>query len=430
MLVPIAASETHLAQQNITRRLVAILAADIVGYSRLMGEDEEGTLATLHAHRDVMDRLIGEHDGRVFGGAGDSLMVEFPSPVQAVRCAARIQEELERRNADLPEARRMKWRIGVNLGDVMVEEDDLLGDGVNIASRLEGLAAPGGICISDSVYQQIRNKVHLGYEDLGKHSVKNIAEPVAAYRVLTSPEFAGKVLAARSKGWRWAGLIAIAVVVVAAGGVVAWLRPWAPAEKPASVASSGLPQIARPTRHFRVDRPADLADADALTIYDRIRADMLAVYRKSGNPLAADFQTWRRYNVTPYLSDTHGERYVSNYANPRARAYGKAENAGTLPEGSILAKDSFEVTDRGDVLTGPLFLMEKMSTGFNPEGRDWRYTMIMPDGGLFGTTNGEGSDRVEFCIDCHQAAGDEEDHLFFVPEPHRVRFLNPEQTAD
>ncbi len=419
-----------MGQQNVTRRLVAILAADIVGYSRLMGEDEEGTLRTLHAYRDVMDRLIGEHDGRVFGGAGDSVMAEFPSPVQAVRCAVRIQDELERRNAELPEERRMQLRIGVNLGDVMVEEGNLLGDGVNIASRLEGLAIPGGICISDSVYQQIKNKVHLGYEDLGEHSVKNIAEPVAAYRVLTTPEAADKVLAARTTDRRWAALAAFVVLAVAAVGVMAWLWLWAPTEKPASVEPTGFSQIVRPTRHFRVERPADLADADALTIYDRIRGAILTMYRTSGNPHAAVYQTWRRYNVTPYLSATHGELYVNNYANPQAKAYGKAENAGTLPEGSVLAKDSFEVSDRGDVLTGPLSLMEKMPPGFNPEGRDWRYTMIMPDGILFGTTKGERSERVEFCMECHIAAGDEQDHLFFVPKPHRRRFLNLDQTSD
>ncbi len=126
------------------------------------------------------------------------------------------------------------------------------------------------------------------------------------------------------------------------------------------------------------------------------------------------------------MSATHGKRYVNNYANPRAKAYGKAEKAGTFPEGSVLSKDSFEVTDHGDVLTGPLYLMEKMNAGFNPESRDWRYTMIMPDGSLFGITNGENSGRVEFCAECHRIAGDDRDHLFFVPGKHRVQFLNLE----
>ncbi|MFQ6018297.1 MAG: adenylate/guanylate cyclase domain-containing protein, partial [Kiloniellaceae bacterium] len=288
-----------MAQQNVARRLVAILAADVVGYSRLMGEDEEGTLGTLRAHREVVDRLIREFDGRIFSGAGDSVMAEFPSPVQAVRCAVHIQEELGRRNAELPEARRMHFRVGVNLGDVMVEEGNLFGDGVNIAARLESLAAPGGICISDTVYQQIRNKVSLGYEDLGEHSVKNIAEPVTAYRVLTTPEAAGKVIGgkgARMIGRRRAVLAATVLVAALGGGVVAWLRPWAPAVEPTSEEPMAFPQIARPTRHFRVERPAELADADALTIYDRIFRVMVAGYRKSGNRHAEVYSTWRRYN--------------------------------------------------------------------------------------------------------------------------------------
>jgi class 3 adenylate cyclase len=410
-----------MAHENVARRLVAILAADVVGYSRLMGEDEEETLKTLRAYREVIDGLVGEHDGRVFAGAGDSVMAEFPSPVQAVRCAVRIQEELERRNAGLPEARRMHLRIGVNLGDVMVEEGNLFGDGVNIAARLQSLASPGGICISDSIYQQIRNKLPFGYEHLGEHSVKNIAEPVVVYRVLTAAEAAGKLLGGkgpRTRSMRRATVAAIMVLGVAAAGIVVWLRPWMPGMEPESEEPSAFSRVVRPTRHFRVERPAELADADALTIYDRIR-NFSTVYH-----------IWRRYNTAPYLSATHGKRYVNNYANDAAKAYGRFEEAGTLPVGSVLAKDSFEVTDRGDVVTGPLTLMEKMQPGFNSEGRDWRYTMIMPDGALFGTTNGEGSERVEFCVECHIAAGDEQDHLFFIPEQHRTRFLNPQKSPD
>jgi class 3 adenylate cyclase len=128
------------------RRLAAILAADVVGYSRLMGEDEEGTLATLRRTRELLDGLIADFDGRVFGGAGDSVMGEFSSPVQAVRFAIRFQEEIEEQNADLPAPRRMRFRIGINLGDVMVENDNLFGDGVNIAARIQALADPGGVC--------------------------------------------------------------------------------------------------------------------------------------------------------------------------------------------------------------------------------------------------------------------------------------------
>jgi len=181
---------------------------------------------------------------------------------------------------------------------------------------------------------------------------------------------------------------------------------------------------AKPTRHFRVERPAALTGADALTIYNRILDDMVAGYRLSGVPLTEGYRLWRRYNTVPYRSAQHGERYVNNYSNDIAGDYGLFEAAGNLPLGSILVKDSFAVTANGDVFSGPLFVMEKMSTGFNPESRDWRYSMYMPDGSLFGMTNGEGSERVEFCIACHKEAGHNQDHLFYVPERYRVKFLN------
>jgi hypothetical protein len=177
--------------------------------------------------------------------------------------------------------------------------------------------------------------------------------------------------------------------------------------------------FAHPTRHFRVPNPARLSDADALSIYDRIRDDMVAAYRLSRDPSAMRFEKWRRYNHAPYLSATHGDRYINNYANSEAKTYGQ-RGTGPMPAGAVLAKDSFTVTRQGDVFTGPLFLMEKMPPGFSAATRDWRYTMIMPDGSLFGTTNGEGSERVEFCATCHATAAD---HLFFVPEKYRVRFL-------
>ena len=142
---------------GVTRKLAVILAADVAGYSRLMAADEEGTLATLNACRQVIDELIARHHGRIFTTAGDSVMAEFASAVEAVRCAAAIQQAIERRNGDLPEPRRMLFRVGVNLGDVMVGGDNLFGDGVNVAARLEGAAEPGGICISGAVYDQIRN---------------------------------------------------------------------------------------------------------------------------------------------------------------------------------------------------------------------------------------------------------------------------------
>ncbi len=168
----------------VQRRLAAILAADVAGYSRLMGEDEEGTLATLTTHlKELIEPCISEHRGRVVKTTGDGLLAEFASVVNAVRCAVAFQEGMRERNADTSEDRCIEFRIGVNLGDVIVQDDDVFGDGVNIASRLEGLAEPGGLCLSEDVYRQVRGKVDCDFEDLGPKEVKNIAEPVRAYRV-------------------------------------------------------------------------------------------------------------------------------------------------------------------------------------------------------------------------------------------------------
>ncbi|HXR24273.1 MAG TPA: adenylate/guanylate cyclase domain-containing protein, partial [Candidatus Binataceae bacterium] len=166
------------------RRLTAILCADVHGYSRLMGDDEEATLHTLTSHRKLIDSSIEQHHGRFVNSAGDSVLAEFASVVEAVSCAVEIQTLLKAENASLPPERRMEFRIGVNLGDVMVEGEQIYGDGVNVAARLESLAEPGGICISGTVHDQVRDKLALGYADLGEQAVKNIARPVRVWRVL------------------------------------------------------------------------------------------------------------------------------------------------------------------------------------------------------------------------------------------------------
>src|SRR5262249_5158487 len=172
-----------LTDNRVERRLAAILAADVAGYSRLMGADEEATLRTLDTYRRTISDLISEHVGRIFGYAGDSVIAEFSSAVQAVRAAVAIQRALARRNADLPNDRRMEFRIGVNLGDVMVDSDNLLGDGVNVAARLEGVADPGGICISGAVRDQIEGKLSFSLVSIGQRSLKNISRPVSVYSV-------------------------------------------------------------------------------------------------------------------------------------------------------------------------------------------------------------------------------------------------------
>src|SRR3954468_135504 len=169
---------------SLERKLVAILAADMEGYSRMMEIDEEGTLATLSAHRAITDELIAHHGGRIFNTAGDSVLAEFASVFAAVDCAVEMQRELAFANAPLDEAKRLKFRIGINVGDVMVKDGDIFGDGVNIAARLEGLAEPGGICISRGVRDQIRHKLPHMFEDLGEQAVKNIAQPVRCFRIL------------------------------------------------------------------------------------------------------------------------------------------------------------------------------------------------------------------------------------------------------
>ena len=173
---------------QVKRKLAAILSADVKGYSRLMGEDEEWTLRTLNAYKGLIQNLVGEHRGRVVASPGDNVLAEFASVVDAVECAVGIQQVLRTKNALLPETRKMDFRIGINLGDVIEEGDSIYGDGVNIAARLEGLAEPGGICISESAYQQIENKIPLRYDYLGEHAVKNITRPVKVYRARIEPE--------------------------------------------------------------------------------------------------------------------------------------------------------------------------------------------------------------------------------------------------
>jgi adenylate cyclase len=170
-------------QDTYKRKLAAILSADVKGYSRLMGEDEDATIRTLTSYRNIMTNLIQQYRGRVVDSPGDNLLAEFSSIVDAVKCAVEIQKELSTRNTELPENRKMEYRIGINLGDLVEDGERIYGDGVNIAARVEGLAEGGGICISGTVYDQIENKLDLGYENLGEHSVKNISKPIRVYKI-------------------------------------------------------------------------------------------------------------------------------------------------------------------------------------------------------------------------------------------------------
>jgi adenylate cyclase len=173
-----------MAEARVERRLAAILAADVAGYSRLMGVDEEGTLAALKAYRrELIDPKIAEHRGRIVKTTGDGALVEFASVVDAARCAMEIQRAMAERNADIPEERRIEFRIGINVGDIIIDEGDIYGDGVNIAARVETLASPGAICLSENAYQQIKGKLALDVSDMGEQQLKNIAQPVRVYGV-------------------------------------------------------------------------------------------------------------------------------------------------------------------------------------------------------------------------------------------------------
>ncbi len=175
----------------------------------------------------------------------------------------------------------------------------------------------------------------------------------------------------------------------------------------------------KPRRHFRIRNPKQLTPGEAQTVYDGLRKAMGKGYAFSGHPAVKGYQKWRRYNTTPYRSSSHGQRYLNIYANAKGAAYGLFEKAGRLPVGSTIVKDSFTVMDDGAVSPGPVFIMEKMKQGFHYVSGDWRYTMIMPDGSIFGQTKGENAEAVEFCISCHLAAA-EQDHLRFVPKAFRA----------
>ena len=187
-----------------------------------MGQDEARTLTTLKAHFMVMHSLIGKFRGRVVAVHGDSLLAEFASVVDAVQCAVEIQNELKAKNNELPEESRMLFRIGINLGDVIEEEGNIYGDGVNVASRMESLAEGGGICISQSVHDHVKNKLSVGYQSLGAHSVKNIAEPVRVYRVLPGPDASGKTVGKvwyRLKQWQKVTLVLTVALLPVVGGL-------------------------------------------------------------------------------------------------------------------------------------------------------------------------------------------------------------------
>ncbi len=235
-----------MAQEGFKRKLTTIFSADVVGYSRLMEDNEEATIQTLNTYRNSMSTLIQQHRGRVVDMTGDNLMAEFASVVDAVKCAVETQKQISERNADLSENRRMLFRIGVNLGDIVEEDDRIYGDGVNIAARLEALAEGGGICISGTAYDHLKNKLELGYEYLGEHSVKNIAAPVRVYKVLMEPEAAGKIIGEKRKTKRWMTVAAAVIILIGLAGWYLYIEQSKRIE-PASVEKMAYPLPDKPS---------------------------------------------------------------------------------------------------------------------------------------------------------------------------------------
>jgi TolB-like protein/class 3 adenylate cyclase/Tfp pilus assembly protein PilF len=239
-----------MADEGYERKLTAILSADVEGYSRLMDDDEGATVRTLTSYRTAISDLVQRYGGRVVDFPGDNILAEFKSVVDAVNCAVEIQRDLAERNAELPDERNMQFRIGVNLGDVIHEEERLYGDGVNIAARIESLSDAGGICISHSAYDQIKNKLKLGYEYLGDHQVKNIKDPVRVYKVLMDPEDAGKLLGQKLKPsgrkWIWSTVVVAAILVTLVGYLI-YQQTSAPKYEPASIDRMSYPLPTEPS---------------------------------------------------------------------------------------------------------------------------------------------------------------------------------------
>jgi len=304
--------------QEVKRKLTAILSADGKSYSRLMSEDETGTIRTLNAYKEMMADLIQQHHGRVVDAPGDNMLAEFGSVVDAVRCAVEIQKELKTRNAEFPENRKMEFRIGINLGDVVEEGGRIYGDGVNIAARLESLSEAGGICISGKTYDEIKNKLPLGYKYLGEQTVKNISEPIRTYQVLMGPETAGKVIVekkARPRQWKRAALVVVAILVVVAATFAVWrlyLRPTPPIE----VASKERMVLPLPDKPSIVVLPFAYTSGDPKHEYlsDGITDEVITALSKSSQLFVIGRNSTFTYKGKPVkfqqVSEEMGVRYV------------------------------------------------------------------------------------------------------------------------
>ena len=371
-----------------TRRLAAILAADVAGYSRLMGADEEGTLDRLKTlYRELVDPKLEEHRGRLVKTTGDGLLVEFPSVVDAVRCAVELQCAMIDCNTGIPEDRRIVFRIGVNLGDVIIDDDDIYGDGVNIAARLEALAEPGGICISRAVRNQIRDKLPYAFEDMGEQIVKNIARPVRAYAMSGAAVASTPLRAAQAQphrpslgsGLRRAPMLALMLALIALGRAVWWnwpLRlPTAPSVRnlaaavspvlaPTKVVSSPLSVVVLPFANLSTN-PEQEYFADAIT--EDLTTDLSRI---SGSFVIAPMTafTYKGKAVAAQeIGSALGVRYVLNGSVQRTDHHVQVNvQLIDAESGAQLWADRLE-SDRADLVKGQKEITGRLARTLNLE---------------------------------------------------------------
>lgn len=311
-----------MAEDKATRRLAAIFAADMVGYSRLIEADEEGTIARQKVHRrELIDPKIAEHEGRIVKLMGDGMLVEFASVVDAVRCAVEVQKAMAEREADVPEERRIIYRVGINLGDIVIEGDDVLGDGVNIAARLEALAKPGEVLISGTAFDHLKKKLEYGYHFRGKRKVKNIAEPVRMYGVL--PDSGSGTVSGRQRlsptTWRWVAGAAVVLLLMVAG--MAWWQPWT---SPIERASANSMKFRLPSKPSIAVLPfANLSqNKDQQSFADGITEDIITDLSKISGLFVVAHHSTHGYKgkaiPVPRIAEELGVRYVLNGSVRRA----------------------------------------------------------------------------------------------------------------
>ena len=304
------------AKQKVTRKLRAILSADVKGYSTLMTNDEIFTIQTLKKYRRMMSQIIKKHSGRVVDSPGDNILAEFSSIVNAVQSAVEIQKALKKENADVPDDKKLEFRIGVNIGDVVQDGGSLYGEGVNIAARIEGLSDPGGVCISRGAYDHIRNKLKLGYEYIGEHTVKNIKHPVRVYKLLIEPADAGKLIGGEPKPilqpGTWANVIIAAIVLILIGYQV-FQKITAPEFEPASVEKMTLPLPDKPSiAVLAFDNMSE--DPEQEYFSDGISEDIITTLSKSSSLFVVARNSTFRYKGKPAdikrVAEELGVRYV------------------------------------------------------------------------------------------------------------------------